>query len=109
MAEAKVREEGFSHYYMDTDSIFVPPEIAVKVMDFFNVLNPYENVSSLLKIEDDKLKTRYGEKIIRKKGEDGFYHPDQYMLGISSKRYVCYMKNENGFPILMPWKGNYTD
>jgi hypothetical protein len=89
---------GEPHYYMDTDSIFVNPRFANQIMKFFNSFNPYTNVDQLLKIEDDKLKDRYGNTIKRVLKEDGLYYPTQYVITISSKRYVCYAKDENGFP-----------
>jgi len=90
IAEAKVKELGYSHYYMDTDSIFVPPEIAEEVSEFFNPLNPYENVSQLLKVED-KFKRVKDEKTGQKL-------PIQYYFGISSKRYVVFAFDNDGFP-----------
>lgn len=90
IAEAKVKELGYSHYYMDTDSIFVPPEIAEEVSEFFNPLNPYENVSQLLKVED-KFKREKDEKTGQK-------IPIQYFFGISSKRYVVFAFDSDGNP-----------
>lgn len=90
IAEAKVKEMGFSHYYTDTDSIFVPPEIAKTVSNFFDPLNPYSKESGikLLKVEDKFI--NYDKAGNRKK--------PQYFFGISSKRYVLYLKDKNGFP-----------
>ncbi|HEY3362248.1 MAG TPA: DNA polymerase [Methanosarcina sp.] len=98
IAEAKVKELGYSHYYMDTDSIFVPPEIAEEVSNFFNPLNPYENVSELLKIED-KFKGRVKDE------ETGLRTPQQFFLGISSKRYVVFARDENGVPDITRMEG----
>lgn len=98
MAEAKLKEMGFSHYYMDTDSIAVPPEAVEALRDFFQPLNPYKNVPWLLKHENDKLQDRYGEKIVREKGKDGLFYPLQYGMFISSKRYVLFGKDESGLP-----------
>jgi hypothetical protein len=98
IAEAKVKELGTSHYYMDTDSIFVPPEIAEEVSEFFNPLNPYENVSQLLKIED-KFKGRITDK---KTGEKT---PIQYFFGISSKRYVVFAFDEKNIPNISKMEG----
>lgn len=98
IAEAKVKELGNSHYYMDTDSIFVPPEIAEEVSDFFNPLNPYENVSQLLKVED-KFKGRVKDE---KTGEKT---PVQYFFGISSKRYVVFALNEKNIPDISRMEG----
>jgi hypothetical protein len=68
MAEAKVKELGATHSYMDTDSIFVPPEYAQEITDYFQPLNPYNLDISLLK----------PEKV------------DYWFYGISSKRYPLY-------------------
>jgi len=68
MAEAKTIELGAHHTYMDTDSIFVPPEHAQTVAKYFQPLNPYRVDIPLLK-QDDLL----------------FY-------GVSSKRYVLYQR-----------------
>jgi hypothetical protein len=58
---------------MDTDSIFVPPEYAQELIDFFQSLNPYSVAIQLLKID----------------------HEDIWFYGISSKRYALY-NFENG-------------
>ncbi len=68
MAEAKVRELGGRHTYMDTDSIFVPPELAPAIIEYFQPLNPYALDIPLLKEEKR----------------------DAWFFGISSKRYVLY-------------------
>jgi len=68
MAEAKTLELGAHHAYMDTDSIFVPPEHAQTIADFFQPLNPYSVDIALLK--QDKV--------------------DLLFYGVSSKRYVLY-------------------
>ena len=81
---------------MDTDSIFVPPEIANIVSNFFDPLNPYEEVKHILKIED-KFKGRT-EK-------NGKKYPIQYFLGISSKRYVVFAINEDGIPDITKMEG----
>lgn len=98
IAEAKVKELRNSHYYMDTDSIFVPPEIAEEVSDFFNPLNPYENVSQLLKVED-KFKGRV------KDGKTGKKTPIQYFFGISSKRYAVFALGEKNIPDISRMEG----
>lgn len=91
IAEAKVKSLGYQHYYMDTDSIFVPPEVAAEVASFFEPLNPYnpEFITDVLKIEDkfniyDK-KTQTCKK-------------PMYSFRISSKRYVTFLLNEAGYP-----------
>ncbi|WP_340818282.1 hypothetical protein [Methanolobus sp. WCC4] len=68
MAEAKVEELGARHSYMDTDSIFVPPEYAEEITEYFQPLNPYNLDIPLLK----------PEKV------------DYWFYGISSKRYPLY-------------------
>ncbi|MDA0525458.1 DNA polymerase [Methanococcoides alaskense] len=68
MAEAKVKELGSVHAYMDTDSIFVPPEHAQEIIDYFQPLNPYSLDIDLLKAEKE----------------------DVWFYGISSKRYALY-------------------
>jgi hypothetical protein len=73
MAEARLQEHGARHIYMDTDSIFVPPEYAQELIDFFQSLNPYSVAIQLLKID----------------------HEDIWFYGISSKRYALY-NFENG-------------
>ncbi|WP_135604818.1 hypothetical protein [Methanococcoides sp. NM1] len=74
MAEAKVKELGSVHAYMDTDSIFVPPEHAQEIIDYFQPLNPYSLDIDLLKPEKE----------------------DMWFYGISSKRYALYTyENEN--------------
>ena len=73
MAEAKTNELGAVHAYMDTDSIFVPPEHAQKIVDYFQPLNPYSLDIDLLKAEKENM----------------------WFYGISSKRYALYTY-ENG-------------
>ncbi|WP_269851491.1 hypothetical protein [Methanosarcina horonobensis] len=68
MAEARLKELGTIHAYMDTDSVFVPPEKAQKIVDFFQPLNPYSVNIPLLKPEKENL----------------------WFYGISSKRYALY-------------------
>ncbi|MCM1987930.1 hypothetical protein [Methanococcoides seepicolus] len=53
---------------MDTDSIFVPPEHAQEIIDYFQPLNPYNLDIDLLKPEKE----------------------DMWSYGISSKRYALY-------------------
>ncbi|WP_445475701.1 DNA polymerase [Methanococcoides methylutens] len=72
MAETYLKKSGHSHIYMDTDSIFVPPESADALIDFFQPLSPYDSKIPLLKKEWDNVL---------------FY-------GISSKRYSLYTLNE---------------
>ena len=77
MAEAKTRELGADHAYMDTDSIFVPPEHAQTVAGFFQPLNPYRVDIPLLKIDK----------------------ADLIFYGVSSKRYVLYHYTNNKIEI----------
>ncbi|WP_342305550.1 hypothetical protein [Methanolobus sp. ZRKC5] len=75
MAEAKVKELGAAHAYMDTDSVFVPPEHAQEIVDYFQPLNPYDLDISLLKPEKE----------------------DMWFYGICSKRYALYNKEGENF------------
>ncbi len=75
MAEAKVKKLGSAHAYMDTDSVFVPPEHAQDVVDYFQPLNPYNLDISLLKPEKE----------------------DMWFYGICSKRYALYNKEGENF------------
>ena len=68
MAEAKLKELDAIHAYMDTDSVFVPPEKAQEVIVFFQPLNPYNIDIPLLKPEKENL----------------------WFYGIASKRYALY-------------------
>lgn len=73
MAEARLKELGAIHAYMDTDSVFVPPEKAQELVEFFQPLNPYNLDIPLLKPEKK----------------------DLWFYGIASKRYALYYY-ENG-------------
>ncbi|WP_231591692.1 DNA polymerase [Methanosarcina sp. WH1] len=73
MAEARLKELGAIHTYMDTDSVFVPPEKAQELVEFFKPLNPYNIDIPLLKPEKK----------------------DLWFYGIASKRYALYYY-ENG-------------
>ena len=73
MAEAKLKELGAIHAYMDTDSVFVPPEKTQELVEFFQPLNPYNIDIPLLKPEKK----------------------DLWFYGIASKRYALYYY-ENG-------------
>ena len=86
MAEKFVESKGYSHAYMDTDSIFVSPEIANETSEFFQPLNPYNDKIKFLKIEKE----------------------NKWFYGIASKRYVLYDLNEDEI-ILDPDinEGNY--
>jgi DNA polymerase elongation subunit (family B) len=75
MAEAKLKETGDIHAYMDTDSVFVPPEKAQQVINFFQPLNPYNMDIQLLKPEKK----------------------DLWFYGIASKRYALYYHEDDEF------------
>jgi len=85
MAEKFLESRGYSHAYMDTDSVFVPPEIANELSNFFQQLNPYNKDIPFLKIE---------------KRNKWFY-------GISSKRYVLYDLKEKEIIIEPEIKKDY--
>jgi hypothetical protein len=70
MAEAWLQARGFSHAYMDTDSVFAPVDCANELSEFFQPLNPYGIDIPLLKIEKGKVNV--------------------WFYGISSKRYALY-------------------
>lgn len=91
IAEAKVKDLNYVHYYMDTDSIFVPPCIAKEVSTFFSKLNPYnpEIITEVLKIED-KFKIYDSRADMWKK--------PMYSFRISSKRYVLFTLDDDGLP-----------
>ena len=66
--------------YCDTDSIFISPQYATQVQEFFQKLNPYNNKNvSMFKIETEN----------RKPLENVSFY------GISSKRYVLYDGDNN--------------
>lgn len=75
MAEAKVKQLGAAHAYMDTDSVFVPIGHAQEVVDYFQPLNPYNFDTSLLRPEKE----------------------DMWFYGICSKRYALYNKEGDNF------------
>jgi len=78
MAETKLLSIGVNHVYMDTDSIFVPPEHAEAIIDHFKPLNPYTVTIPLLKAEKE----------------------DVWFYGISSKRYVLYRNECEPFELI---------
>ena len=71
--------------YCDTDSIFISPQHATRVQEFFQKLNPYNNKNvSMFKIET----------------ENGKQLENVSFYGISSKRYVLYDDtNKDNFAI----------
>ncbi len=70
---------------MDTDSIFINPEIVKIIQDFFKHLNPYSIDTEMFKIEDDDNKNPLDNVM--------FY-------GISAKRYCLYKKENYAIEIL---------
>lgn len=68
-----LQKHGENMVYCDTDSMFVPPKYTKEIKGFFEPLDPYANVDSLLKEEET----------------------DIWFYGISAKRYVLY-RIENG-------------
>lgn len=77
IVEALLIRQNETHAYCDTDSMFVSPHCVSEIQKFFNGLNPYSNVESLFKVEEE----------------------DIWFYGISSKRYVLYKIIENSFVI----------
>jgi len=78
IAQTIAEKEGHKHYYMDTDSIFVSPNISNKIINYFNYLNPYELNIPILKKDKENLL---------------FY-------GICSKRYCLYQLKCNTIDII---------
>ncbi|MDD3976277.1 MAG: hypothetical protein PHN22_03910 [Candidatus ainarchaeum sp.] len=78
IAQTIAEKEGQKHYYMDTDSIFVSPDISNKIINYFNYLNPYELNIPILKKDKENLL---------------FY-------GICSKRYCLYQLKCNTIDII---------
>jgi len=79
IAEKIADEKGY-FAYCDTDSIFIKPDIAKDIQEFFKPLNPYSLPEEMFKIEKDDNNNSL-ENVM-------FY-------GISAKRY-CLYDNENG-------------
>ena len=73
LGDCILKEHDSSMVYCDTDSMFVPPKYSKEIMSFFDTLNPYSNVSRLLKREERGI----------------------WFYGISAKRYVLYRINKN--------------
>jgi len=61
-------------FYTDTDSAFISPQYSKSVIEFFDSLNPYNNVNHLLKTVEENI----------------------WFYGISAKRYVLYDMDKNG-------------
>ena len=74
--------------YADTDSLHIPPKYANEIVEFFDDLNPYSNVSHLLKMEQD----------------------DIWFYGISAKRYCLFDIDAKGNFIIRddPGDENYS-
>jgi hypothetical protein len=70
IAQKIAEDNGYKHYYMDTDSIFVSPKVSDIIINYFNNLNPYDANIPLLKKEKENV----------------------YFYGICSKRYCIYTK-----------------
>jgi hypothetical protein len=83
LAMAEVFSEQSKGYfaYMDTDSIFVSPELEPKLQAFFKPLNPYNVDINMFKVE----KTKNG-RLLR----------NVLFYGISAKRYCLYDVDNNG-------------
>jgi hypothetical protein len=69
-----LQKHGAVMAYNDTDSMFIPPEYKDEIIKFYDKLNPYQNITHLLKVEEENVL---------------FY-------GISAKRYVLYSIDEKG-------------
>ncbi|WP_292471175.1 DNA polymerase domain-containing protein, partial [Methanolobus sp.] len=75
IAEKFVMDNGEVHAYMDTDSIFVPPDLADELSHLFDSLNPYDFDKPILEIEEGM--------------------EDIWFYGISSKRYCLFRRFGN--------------
>ncbi|MEM3431485.1 MAG: hypothetical protein QW783_02995 [Candidatus Micrarchaeia archaeon] len=84
MAESIAESKGY-FAYCDNDSIFVKPEIAKEIQEFFKPLNPYNVDVEMFKIETDDNKLPLANVM--------FY-------GISVKRYCLYQVVNNEIEIL---------
>jgi len=78
MAEKIADYKGYLAY-CDTDSIFVKPDIAKDIQDFFKPLNPYSHDVDMFKIEED---------------DNGKSLDNVMFYGISAKRYCLFDTNE---------------
>jgi hypothetical protein len=70
--------------YCDTDSVFVSPDHAKLIQDFFRPLNPYSQEMEMFKIQE----------------EDGKKLENVWCLAISSKRYAVYEYQNDTITIL---------
>jgi len=78
IAEKIANENGYLAY-CDTDSIFVKPDIANEIQEFFRPLNPYSQEVDMFKIESD---------------DNGETLDNVMFYGISAKRYCLFDMNE---------------
>jgi len=78
-AEHLLEQKGGYLMYCDTDSVFVSPENARMIQDFFRPLNPYSENIEMFKVQE----------------ENGKRLEDVTCLAISSKRYVVYDYNDS--------------
>jgi len=83
MAEKIVDDKGYLAY-CDTDSIFVKPDTAKDIQDFFRPLNPYSLQEEMFKIEKD---------------DDDKPLENVMFYGISAKRYCLFDINEGKIKI----------
>ena len=78
MAEAHLKKQNSNYAYMDTDSVYAPPEKAKALQELFQPLQPYNFKADFLKLEKENVL---------------FY-------GISSKRYCLYQKEDENIRIV---------
>jgi len=78
MAEKIADEKGYLAY-CDTDSIFLKPDVANEIQEFFKPLNPYSYDVEMFKIESD---------------DNGKPLENVMFYGISAKRYCLFDMNE---------------
>jgi hypothetical protein len=84
MAEKIADEKGYLAY-CDTDSIFVKPDVANEIQEFFKPLNPYSYDVEMFKIESD---------------DDNKPLENVMFYGISAKRYCLFNINKGEIKIL---------
>jgi len=78
MAEKIATDKGY-FAYCDTDSMFVKPNVAKEIQEFFKPLNPYSTPEEMFKIEKDD-----NDKLLE----------NVMFYGISAKRYCLFDMNE---------------
>ena len=99
IAERLVQDAGLDWVFCDTDSIAIaqPDDMAESefqarartVIDWFEVLNPYEKAGSILKIED-----------VNYDIDDHHRIEPLFAYAISAKRYVLFNLDDNGRPVI---------